>query len=168
MRRLKAKLFVAVLLAAGLASSAHAQTCNNQILNGLFYGFVTVSATALPFGTYSPASPAPTQGNVVVTAACTGGLLGGKLPPFTVALSAGSGSFSQRLMVSGSYTLQYQIYTSAVLSTVWGDGTGSTSTIGGGNNGSASQTITGYGVMPAGQFATPGMYSDTVTITLSY
>jgi spore coat protein U-like protein len=71
-------------------------------------------------------------------------------------------------MTSGTYSLHYQIYTSAALSTVWGDGTGSSSTVAGGNGGVASQTLTGYGVISTSQYVTPGSYTDTITVTLTY
>jgi len=156
------------LLLAALPNSAAAQTCNNTLIGGLFYGYVGVSVTSLAFGNYGPAAPSAQQSNFVISVACTGGLAGGTLPPFSIALNTGSGSFSQRVMKSGSNSLNYQIYTSAVLSTVWGDGTGSTGTVAGGNNGLASQTITGYGAIPAGQYVTPGSYLDTITLTLTY
>ncbi len=156
------------LFLAAMPNTAAAQTCNNTLIGGLFYGYVGVSVTSLAFGTYGPSAMAPQQSNFVVSVACTGGIVGGTLPPFSIALSAGSGSFSQRVMKSGSYSLNYQIYTSAVLATVWGDGTGSTGTVAGGSNGQATQTITGYGAIPAGQYVTPGSYLDTILLTLTY
>jgi len=156
------------LFATALPHGAAAQTCNDTLIDGILYGYVAVSVTSLAFGTYGPAATNAQQSNFVVTVFCTGGIGGGTLPPFSIALSTGSGSFSQRVMKSGSYALDYQIYTSAVLSTVWGDGTGSTSTVAGGNNGLASQTITGYGAIPARQYVTPGSYLDTLMLTLSY
>lgn len=161
-------IFLGLSLLA-LPSMARAQTyCNGTLIGGLLYGTPAVSATSLAFGSYSPQASLAQQSNVTVTAACAGGLAGGTLPPFTVAMSTGSGSFSQRKMISGTYSLKYQIYTSASLSTVWGDGTGSTSTIAGGNGGTASQTLTGYGVISINQYVTPGSYTDTITVTLSY
>jgi spore coat protein U-like protein len=162
----------AVLLGLGLLALpgvARAQYCNNTLIGGLFYGYVSVSATSLAFGAYSPQAAVAQQSTVTVTAACAGGLVaGGTLPPFTVAMSTGSGSFAQRKMTSATYSLKYQIYTSASLATVWGDGTGSTSTVPGGNGGVASQTLTGYGVISTSQYVTPGSYTDNITVTLTY
>jgi len=161
-------LLGASLFLATLPGTAAAQTCNNELIGNLFYGGVAVSVTSLAFGTYGPSALTPQQSNVVITASCAGGIVGGTLPPFTIAMGMGNGSFAQRVMKSGSYSLNYQIYTSAVLATVWGDGTGSTSTVAAGNNGQATQTITGYGIIPAGQYVTPGSYLDTITVTLTY
>jgi spore coat protein U-like protein len=168
MRILRHLILGLLLLACILPGAARAQYCNNQLIGGLFYGAVAVSVTSLSFGAYSSAASTDSQSNVSVTASCFGGLVGGTLPPFTVAMSAGGGTFAQRRMQSGTATLRYQIYTSAVLSTVWGDGTGSTSTVGGGNTGTTSQTIMGYGVIPSGQYVTPGSYTDNITVTVSY
>jgi len=168
MRQLTRLVVLAVLLVGAPLGGARAQTCNNTFLNSLFTGIITVSTTSLAFGAYSPALGTPQQSNMSVTATCVGGLFGATLPPFTVAMSAGGGSFAQRLMYAGQATLRYQIYTSATLTTVWGDGTGSTSTVAGGNNGQTSQTITGYGVIPIGQYVTPGSYNDIITVTITY
>jgi spore coat protein U-like protein len=168
MQRLKILCLILFLLFASLPHAAKAQTCNNTLIGGLFYGFIAVSVTSLAFAPYSPASPLAAQGNVVITASCTGGLFGGTLPPFTVSLTAGGGSFTQRLMANGAASLKYQIYTSAALSTIWGDGTGSTTTVGGGNNGQTSQMLTGYGQIPPGQYVTPGGYTDNITISIVY
>jgi spore coat protein U-like protein len=169
MRKLIFMAWLAGLLLAAPLSSARAQTCNNALVGNLFYGYVSISATSLAFGAYSPALATPQQSTMTVTATCTGILTpGGTLPPFTVAMSAGGGAFTQRLMSSGTHTLRYQLYTSATFSTVWGDGTGSTSTVAGGNNGLTTQTITGYGLIPISQYVTPGSYSDTITVTVSY
>jgi spore coat protein U-like protein len=152
-----------------MPGNAHAQTCNNTLIGGLFYGFVGGSVTSLSFGSYSPAAGTPQQSNFTVTLSCTGGLIGGTLPPFTLALNAGSGTIAQRTMTAtGGTPLKYQIYTSAGLSTVWGDGTAASSTVPGGGGSSATQVITGYGLIPAGQYVTPGSYTDTITITLTY
>jgi len=161
-------LCLAGLLLGLLPGRAEAQTCNNAFIGNIFNGAMAISTTSMAFGTYSPASAAPTQGNEVITAYCFGGLLGATLPPFTIAMSAGGGSFTQRLMASGTVTLRYQIYTSAALSTVWGDGTGSTSTVSAGNDGMTSETITAYGVIPARQFPTPGSFTDAITVTVTY
>jgi spore coat protein U-like protein len=151
-----------------LPGQGRAGTCNNTIIGGLFEGAVGVSVTSLAFGTYSPQATGAQQSSVTVTASCVGGLVGGTLPPFTVAMSAGNGTLSQRQMLAGTATLRYQIYTSASLSTIWGDGTGSTNTVSGGGGSSATQMLTGYGVITANQYVTPGSYTDMITVTLSY
>jgi spore coat protein U-like protein len=168
MRHVRVLIVLICLGLVALPGFARAQTCNNTIVGGLFNGAVAITVTSLAFGTYSPQAAGNQQSSVTITASCSGGLLGGTLPPFTVAMSAGNGSVTQRQMLSGTSALRYQIYTSASLSTIWGDGTGSTSTVSGGNTGTASQTLTGYGVVTASQYVTPGSYADLITITVTY
>jgi spore coat protein U-like protein len=168
MRHVKALIVLLGLALVVVPGTARAQTCNNTIIGGLFNGAIAVTVTSLAFGTYSPQAAGAQQSSVTITASCSGGLLGGTLPPFNVAMSAGNGSLTQRQMLSGTSALRYQIYTSASLSTIWGDGTGSTSTVSGGGGGTASQTLTGYGVVTASQYVTPGSYTDLITITVTY
>jgi spore coat protein U-like protein len=94
---------------------------------------------------------------------------------YTTALNIGVGtgaSFTNRVMTQPTApagTLNYNIYTTAARNTVWGDGTASTATVVGTGTG-LLQTVTVYGQIPAGQAATvtPGNYSDTVTITVTF
>lgn len=86
--------------------------------------------------------------------------------PFTVALNAGlTGTFTSRTMQSGSHLLSYNLYTDTAHVSVWGDGTGGSTTV------SGSGTSVGYSVYgsaPARQNPYAGSYSDTVTVTLSF
>ncbi len=69
-------------------------------------------------------------------------------------------------MTNGTNTLQYNLYTTSGHTNVWGDGTGSTRTVGG--NGTSSSTQTIYGNIPAGQDVSAGTYSDSITLTISF
>jgi spore coat protein U-like protein len=169
MQKLKIGLLVAIVwICCAVPGIARAQTCNNTLIGGLFYGGIALSSTSLSFGNYMPAAVTPLSSTFVITARCSGGLVGGTLPPYTIALNAGSGSFTQRMMKDGTAVLKYQIYTSAALSAVWGDGTGTTSTVAAGNDSATTDTITGYGVVTPGQFVLAGSYTDTITITVTY
>ena len=81
-----------------------------------------------------------------------------------------SGSFpGTRYMVNGSYQLNYNVYTSNSYATIWGDGTGGTSTQTVVATGVPNQTLTAYGQVPAGQTTVPaGAYNDTLTVTVTY
>jgi spore coat protein U-like protein len=70
-------------------------------------------------------------------------------------------------MTNGGSTLDYSMYTTAGRTTVWGDGTLSTSTQAGTGNG-AAQALTVFGRIPVGQYVTAGAYADTVTATVTY
>ena len=130
----------------------------------------TCSATAatLPFGNYTPGGGA-IKVNTTISVACTNST------PYTVALNAGTttgDAFTQRLMANGTNTLQYNLYTTAQLATVFGDGTGATAKISGTGAGVATpSTITVYGQLPdsaSNQATVPGSYSDTITVTVAY
>ena len=126
---------------------------------------VTVTS-ALAFGSYSVFTPTDTTGNgAFAVRNCSAGKT-----TYTASLNKGSGSFATRTMTSSGNSLQYNLYTSNALTSVWGDGTGSTSTVAG--NGTTSptggSTITIYGSIPAQQDVPAGSYSDTITITISF
>ena len=141
---------------------------------------VTVTGTGVTFGSYDVMSAAatPGTGTVTVLATCQRANL-----PFTVnysiALNAGgSGTFTPRSMTAGASNLQYNLYTSAALTTIWGDGSGGTQTVSdqingtcsrsGGRNCSGSQSDTVYGNAPAMQNVVAGSYADTITITVTF
>lgn len=84
----------------------------------------------------------------------------------TVTLNqGGSGSFAPRKM---SGTASYNLFLDAGLTTIWGDGTGGTSTYAVSNFtfGTQSYSPTIYGDVPASQDLAPGTYTDTITATL--
>jgi len=127
-----------------------------------------VSASVLNFGT----SIDPTTAILPVDATSTMSVTCTATTAYTIALdaglnAAGATNFSARAIKFGANTIGYQVYTAAGRTTVWGDGTASTSTVGGTGNG-LLQTLTVYGRLPALSGAVPGIYTDTVTITITY
>jgi len=119
----------------------------------------TVSAAGVAFGSYDPFSGTSldSTGNVAVT--CS------PAAPYTVALSPGYAAQTGREMRSDANALAYNLFTDATRSSVWGDGTGLTSTV------SGSGTAGGhpiYGRIPARQNVAAGSYSDTIIVTISF
>ncbi|MEJ0025032.1 MAG: spore coat protein U domain-containing protein [Rhizomicrobium sp.] len=154
-------LLGATLLAAPMpAAAAACGTGLNPIL---------VLATGVSFGLYSPGAAAATPSNGTVTVTCTV-VLASTLPSFTIALSAGTnGTFNQRKMAFGAARLNYNLYTTASLGTIWGDGTTPTATQAyAASTGLSLTTFTAYGSLAARQFATPGLYTDGITVTVTY
>ncbi len=124
--------------------------------------FCTISAAPLAFGNYSTAQANTTS---LLTISCTTGTT------YTIGLDAGAGSgatFATRLMggTTAGSTLGYSIYSDAGRTTVWGNTIG-TDTVAGTGTG-LPQQLTAYGSIPAGQLSAPGLYTDTVTATLTY
>lgn len=131
----------------------------------------TCSATAatLAFPNYTPGGGAQI-GNTTISVKCT------KNTPFTVALNAGAttgDAYAQRVMGgSGANTLQYNLFTTAALAQVFGDGSGGTGTVAGTGSGVATaNAVQVFGQVPdsaTNQAAVPGAYTDTITVTVTY
>lgn len=157
MRRADLRLgFALAAAAAGLAGPAAADAA------------CTVSATGVAFGGYDPHSAAPDDSTGSISATC---LIIDAAPD--VEISSGSApNFSTRRMTNGGATLNYNLYTNASHTIVWGDGTGGSST--------ATLTLTGtfiiwrsysrtiYGRIPAGQNVTAGSYGDLLVVTVTF
>ncbi|MGV2293385.1 spore coat U domain-containing protein [Trinickia sp. YCB016] len=123
-----------------------------------------ISATAMSFGSTSVLTSALTATSTI-SVQCTSG------DAWELALNGGSTSASvtARKMAGTSYgsTVSYQLYTDSARSTIWGDGTSSTSMVTGTGTGAAA-TVTVYGKVPVQTTPRPDSYSDTVTATISF
>jgi len=168
---LKARLLSA-LTGALLLSGAHGAagaTANATIMVSVTVeSSCTVSANPLGFGSYQP-------GHGAVSGRTTLAVLCSKGAPFVVALDAGTaGSIAQRRMILGTAGLQYNLYTTPAHTTVWGDGTQGSATVSGIGRGlmaSAAINETVYGRLPdapANSGLAPGLYTDTITVTITY
>lgn len=125
----------------------------------------TISAGNLAFGNYDPLSATNTDGTSTVTVTCSNGAA------YNVLLDGGiSGNVAARTMdddATGTQTLNYQLYSNAGRTTVWGETIG-TDTVTGTGSGSA-QNLTVYGRIPNGQTTPPiGAYTDTITATVDF
>ncbi|HEY0106803.1 MAG TPA: spore coat protein U domain-containing protein [Rhizomicrobium sp.] len=160
--RLPGYVLCFALLAALASGSASAATCGglpNPIL---------VTATGVAFGLYSPGANAPARSNGTVTVTCTI-TIGATLPSFTIALSAGTyGTFTQRKMGFGTARLNYNLYTTDALGTIWGDGTTPSATQSYTASALALTSFTVYGSLAIHQFASLGVFADGITVTVTY
>ena len=151
---------VAFLLLACSSSRAYAllQSCS-------------VSATALTFGSYDPSSATARDSTGTITVTCTATVLGISAS-WDILLSTGSSpSFTPRRMFNGGNSMQYNLYTNAARTQVWGDGTGGTAKVSDSQLvvvGTTQYSYTAYGRIPALQDLGPGTYTDTITVTLNY
>lgn len=119
----------------------------------------TVGASGVAFGNYDVFSPTALNGAGTVSVACS------PATGYSIGLSTGNGSYSQRWLGSGAATLDYNLYTDASRSVVWGDGTSGTSTVGGSGE-SVDHPV--YGSVPAQQNVTAGSYADTIIVTVTF
>jgi spore coat protein U-like protein len=144
--------------------------CLGTASSGAAWAICTIAAIPVNFGLYNPLTPTANVANGTVTMTCT--VLVGLFENWTLALSTGnSGNFSTRQMLNGASPLSYNLYTSAAYSNVWGDGSGSTTLVGGGALLSIGTTVTPYtvyGRIPAGQDSAAGSFMDTIVVTLNY
>lgn len=148
-RRTPRAALLSRLLAMALAMSAQqawSATC-------------TLNVQGVSFGTYD------TFGNVAVDSAGNIAVSCDVATAYAISLSPGGGSYASRAMASGAHTLNYNLYSDAARTIVWGDGTGGTATVSG-NATSANHTV--YGRIPPAQNAYVGSYSDSITVTLTF
>jgi spore coat protein U-like protein len=126
----------------------------------------TVAATSVAFGTYTPLQTSALEADGTITITCTDVVF----DTATVSLSTGlSGTYTNRTLTSGAATLSYNLYTSAADSAVWGNGSGSSSTVQADIWFFApTATLTVYGAVASGQDPAPGTYTDTITVSVSY
>lgn len=141
-------------------------------------GDCTIGTTPVNFGVYDPiTTTAPVDSTGTVRVQCSAGdwlegLFGVNV---TIGLSQGnSGTYAARsLRQAPASTLQYNLYTTAARTTVWGNGSGGTGTVGGAVGGLLSgqpnpRSFTLYGRVPAGQDPNLGLHSDTITVTVVF
>ncbi|MDC6167206.1 Csu type fimbrial protein [Paucibacter sp. XJ19-41] len=163
--KLKSLLLAAALLGAGSAGAATAG--NTFQVQATVVSACTVSGSAMNFGaSIDPlATATPLDASSTLSVVCT------NTTPYTVSLNAGANAggasnFTNRAMKSGANSLGYQLYLDAGRSTVWGDGTASSTHSGTGTG--STQSLTIYGRLPSLANVVPGSYTDTVTVTVTY
>jgi len=137
---------------------------------GTGWAACTVTATPVAFGQYRPTSSVATTTSGTITLVCTQLLT--LLPSYTISLSAGGGStYGNRRLASGTVFLRYQLYRDAGRQVVWGDGSGGSSTLTDTvllSLLSSGKSYTVYGAISAGQNVAPGIYTDTILVTVTY
>lgn len=128
-----------------------AQSCSFSAIN------------SVSFGVYDVNSPLNNNNGVgSLNIRCQGG--GSSA---TVTLSTGqSNRYSSRQMKSGSDSLNYNLYTSATRTVVWGNGMGGSSTMSADPN--SNTTLSIFGMIPANQDAAVGIYTDSMTAIINF
>jgi len=163
--QLKPALAVASLgfLALGLAPmpGVAATATTTFAVTATVQATCVVSATALPFGTYTAVVANATS---TVSVTCT------NTTPYNVGLNAGLATgatvTTRKMTGPASALLGYSLFSDAARTVNWGQTIG-TDTVTGTGNGSA-QVLTVYGDVAAGQYVAPGSYTDTITATVTY
>ncbi len=157
-----ATMTIALSLGSGIAvagTSTDTFTVTTDVIDAC-----AITADDLDFGNYSSISGSNVDAASLIDVTCSNGT------SYAVALNSGTtagAAFTARLMTDGSNTLEYNLYTTAPRTSVWGDGTGATVTVSGTGSG-LLQSLTVYGRIAASQTVPVGSYSDTVTATISF
>jgi len=156
----------AALVAAAAAAAGTAPT--TLPVTATVAATCRVSAAGLAFGTYMPTT-GPLTGTTRVNVVCS------RRTAFRVALGLGTtpgASVARRLLANGAGRLQYNLYTTRAHTAVWADGTaGSRVRTGRGRGPTRPVSLIVYGMLPdnaANQAAGPGIYSDTIMVTVTY
>ena len=165
-KRTQRALLAAGLIAATSAFAATTTTTTFQVTANVA-AQCNVSAANLAFGVVDPLG-----GNVdqftTVTVKCT------KNSAYTVGLNAGAtagATIAQRLMANGADTMQYNLYTDAGRTTIWGNSAAAPAWVAGTGAGlGTAQVLNVYGRVPSGQTnLAVGSYTETaVTVTVTY
>jgi spore coat protein U-like protein len=134
----------------------------------------TVSAGGIAFGIYNPLNAAPNASTGSLRVTCSGSGSGSTNVTVNLSLSTGlGGNYATRKMFSGSNALNYNIYWSTAYSQIMGDGSGGSFagsagpfTVFAGSSNSVTGTM--YGRIPASQDVAPGVYADSIVVTVTY
>lgn len=149
-------------LAVLASGSAHALDC-------------TFFTSGVAFGVYDGTLATPTDSTGNATLRCTHVGGGAVKTSYTIALSRGaSGSFVQRQLRAGNSALNYNLFTDATRTRVWGDGSAGSAIVAGtllvnpGNFVINEAVHPIYGRIPAQQSADSGIYADQILVTLTF
>jgi spore coat protein U-like protein len=132
------------------------------LLPGLATAACTVGGGGgMVFGPINPLALAPVDSTGTITVTCA------ESTPYSIALVGALGGTGLYGMVGPSDTLHYGLYTDALRSLVWGDGTGGSQTVGGSADAlGTSHTV--YGRVPSQPLAPAGAYADIITIVVTW
>jgi len=127
------------------------------------------TATNLDFGVYDLFARTPNLGTGTITVSCD------EAPPADVSIqitpSLNSGLLTPRRMIgpNAAFPLDYNIFTDASMTTIWGDGTGASSSVFLKNvTKNKSRTVIVYGTIFPSQNVPSGSYQDSLTATIMW
>lgn len=145
---------LALLPLFALAPRADALTCK------------FTSVIGVNFGPYDVLGASAVKSTGTITYSCTNV---GTNRTMQINLSTGtSGTFANRTLRSGANILNYNLYSTAANTQVWGDGTGSTYQYSLNPVDTNDHTLIVYGTILPGQDVGVGSYTDTITVTMNF
>lgn len=131
----------------------------------------SVATTPVAFGSYVTTSPTPKTANGNVAVTCSALVI--FTASYAIRMAKGnSATYTPRFMNLLGVHLNYNLYTTAAFTSIWGDGTAGTSTISDSYTalviGPMTRNYTVFGQVPALQPVGPGTYTDSVLVTVTY
>jgi spore coat protein U-like protein len=160
---LGAATLICAAVAAGPKAASPTTTTTTFTVSTDVQTACAVSATPLNFGTYI--ATAASNSTSTITVQCN------NLTAYNVGLDAGTNTgatVTTRAMTgpTGAVPLPYFLYSDSARTVNWGNTPG-TDTVSGTGNGSG-QPLTVYGHIPSGEVSRAGLYSDTITVTVTF
>lgn len=161
---LRQKDFVMLMILMVAPINSYAATTSATLsVNATVAASCVVGAATLALGIYSLSADVISSTTMSIT--CTNTTV------YNIGLDAGTGAgatVTNRKATSGANTIQYQLFRDNTRLQNWGN-TVATDTLVGTGNGTA-QSITIYSTLPSAQASapSPGNYTDTVNITVTY
>jgi len=134
--------------------------------------YCSVTATEVNFGSYDSLSQQAVNSAGSVEISCGTDTIGDVLS-YSVELSgAKKGSTPREMKGPSGNSLTYNLYTDVGRAIIWGDGKGSTATVTDSYTFTVlccvTRTYTDYGRLDGGQNVRPGIYSDSITISVDF
>ena len=121
----------------------------------------TINIIGVNFGSYDVFSNAASDSTGNIDVNCPSGVV------YTIGLSAGNGTYEQRVMTSGANALNYNLYIAANRAVVWGVANSDGATVSdSGTDMSVNHVV--YGRIPPRQNVRAGSYSDTVNLIITF
>ena len=120
-----------------------------------------INITGVNFGSYDVFNNAASDSTGNIDVNCPNGVV------YTIGLSAGNGTYKQRVMTSGANALNYNLYIAANRAVVWGVANSDGATVSdSGTDMSVNHVV--YGRIPPRQNVRAGSYSDTVNLIINF
>jgi spore coat protein U-like protein len=165
-RRFRGKIAfgLAAILAVMLSGAAFAATTTTTFAVQITINAACtiLSASTLNFGAQGVLTANVNQTSTIAVQ-CT------NTTPYNIGLNPGTSTgatVTTRKMVNGANTISYSLFRDAAMTLNWGQTIG-TDTVALTGNG-ASQTTTVYGQVPPQTTPAPALYTDTITVTVTY
>ncbi|HZF14702.1 MAG TPA: spore coat U domain-containing protein [Steroidobacteraceae bacterium] len=160
----RALLLLALLALSSSATVWGATKTTTFLVQATITGDCTITATNLTFAPVSGLSATNSDATSSITATCTQSTV------YNIGLNAGDApgsTIANRLLANGLQTITYQMFRDNPRTQIWGNTVGTDTQSGTGTG--SGQAITVYGrLFPQVPAPAPGVYSSTITVTITY